>query len=191
MPLEVEQKFRCDDLLALRRRALELGAERCGSDEHRDRYFNHPSRDFAATDEAFRLRQVGPRNYLTYKGPKLDAATKTRLEYEVALADGAEAATAATAILGQLGFRYVAEVVKRRETLRLPLPEGVVELALDQVDGLGTFAELELCVNDDNADPSGSSALQTARALLAETAHCLSLSDIERRSYLELLLAGP
>ena len=44
-----------------------------------------PCRDFAQTDEALRIRTVGDTSFVTYKGPKLDATTKTRRELELPL----------------------------------------------------------------------------------------------------------
>ena len=77
---EVEIKFRAADLEALGRRLLSLGAEPIGTSEQEDLYLAHPSRDFASTDEALRLRRVGDMNRITYKGPKLGGPTKTREE---------------------------------------------------------------------------------------------------------------
>jgi adenylate cyclase class 2 len=48
-------------------------------------------------------------------------------------------AAAARALLELLGFREAVRVRKRRELYRL----GGVEVALDTVEGLGTFVELE------------------------------------------------
>ena len=50
--------------------------------EQVDRYFAHPCRDFARTDEALRLRRDGDDVAITWKGPRIDAATKTRRESE-------------------------------------------------------------------------------------------------------------
>ena len=50
--------------------------------EQVDTYFSHPARDFAATDEALRIRSIDQENFVTYKGPKLDATTKTRREID-------------------------------------------------------------------------------------------------------------
>jgi hypothetical protein len=88
MHFEVELKFRCGDLAAVRNGLIALGAAAGDVVEQVDQYYRHPVRDFARTDEAFRLRRVGPRNFMTYKGPKVDATTKTRYEQEFALADG-------------------------------------------------------------------------------------------------------
>jgi hypothetical protein len=76
-----------------------------------DQYFNHPARDFAQTDEALRLRRVGEVNFITYKGPKLDAITKSRHEIELPLPSGDAAATGFAELLTTLGFQPVAEHV--------------------------------------------------------------------------------
>ena len=79
MAFEVEQKFRTSKLSSLRNRLASAGATASGEIEQADTYYSHPQRDFAATDEALRLRRVGDANYFTYKGPKLDATTKTSI----------------------------------------------------------------------------------------------------------------
>ncbi len=86
MNVEVELKFRVEDLDQLRQQLLELNAVFSPPVLQLDRYFAHPVRDFATTDEALRIRSVGNRSWITYKGPKLDSATKTRREIELALA---------------------------------------------------------------------------------------------------------
>src|SRR5688572_27504135 len=115
MHWEVEQKFRMPDDRTLSELAA-LGVQFSPAFSQCDRYFNHPARDFAATDEALRIRQVGSRNYLTYKGPKIDLETKTRQELELPLADGPEAAEQMTQVLLQLGFQLAGIVRKSRRT---------------------------------------------------------------------------
>ena len=78
MQYEVELKFPVADLGAIEARLVELGTRFDEAVTQVDRYFAHPARDFARTDEALRIRQVGNACYVTYKGPKVDAATKTR-----------------------------------------------------------------------------------------------------------------
>ncbi len=78
MKLEVEQKYRVVHPAELRSRLVALGAKFAPAVRQVDAYFNHPARDFAQTDEAFRIRSIGDENYLTYKGPKLDRTVKTR-----------------------------------------------------------------------------------------------------------------
>jgi adenylate cyclase class 2 len=117
--LEVEMKFPVADFTPLERRLREWGALPAESIEEADHYFSAPDRDFARTDEALRLRRIGPANYVTYKGPKRDAQTKTRAEIEVPLAEGDQVATDFMRVLTHLGYRAVAVVRKRRRIFHL------------------------------------------------------------------------
>ena len=140
---------------------------------HRDAYYAHPARDFAATDEALRLSRRAERVELTYKGPRLDARTKARREVTVPLGDEG----AAEALLEALGFRLVREVRKTRALFEA----AGFEVALDDVPGLGTFVELERLLED---GASREAAEREAFALLA----AWGLGATERRSYLEMIL---
>ena len=182
MHIEVEQKFRAAHGLSLMARLSQAGAVFGEPIVQVDQYFAHPARDFAQTDEALRIRRVSEKNFVTYKGPKLDATTKTRRELELPLADGAQAAESFAELLAVLGFSPVREVRKTRRVAKVPWRGGEVEVALDDVDRLGQFVELEIV-----ADADGSAA---AKELVASLAAELGLDTIERRSYLELLLAA-
>src|SRR5689334_8755809 len=103
MHYEVEQKFPLPNTANTEAKLAELGAQFEPPIEQIDHYFRHPSRDFATTDEALRLRQVGPENFITYKGPKIDPATKTRRELELPLTDGPKTFAQFTELLGALG----------------------------------------------------------------------------------------
>src|SRR5690606_36038325 len=83
MNYEVELKFRIDEPTGVDAMLTGLEATQEDLEEHRDTYFSHPARDFAQTDEAFRIRSIGEANRLTYKGPLVDKQTKTRQEVEV------------------------------------------------------------------------------------------------------------
>ena len=182
MQFEVEQKFPVADLPTVAARLCGLGASARATIVQVDRYFSHPARDFAQTDEALRIRQIGEQNFITYKGPKLDRVTKTRQELELPLAEGATSAAQWTMLLQALGFKPVGEVRKVRQVLDLTWLDSPIEIALDQVDGVGNFVELEVI-----ADESG---LDEAKSRIHTLATALGLSDAERRSYLELLLVG-
>jgi adenylate cyclase class 2 len=182
MPIEVEQKFPVADAEALARRLMALGASAGETQEQVDGYFAHPERDFATSDEALRLRRVGAHNYLTYKGPKLDATTKTRHEIELELGTGDQAAEDAGRLLEALGFRPVAEVRKKRIHYTLAWSGQQIGVSIDRVAGLGDFVELEIMAGQENLD--------AARGAIATLADRLDLSNSERRSYLELVLAA-
>lgn len=180
MNFEVEQKFRIDDRAGLECHLARLGAAFQGEQLQVDQYFSHPVRDFAATDEALRMRRIGEQTLVAYKGPKVDSTTKTRHEIEVPLAAGAQAAADFARLLEALDFRPAGQVRKCRRVSRVPWMGREVEVALDQVEALGAFVELEVL-----ADAAG---LDEARHCLATLADELGLRTSERRSYLELLL---
>ena len=182
MSIEVEQKYRISDPNKVLESIAALGATSQQVVRQVDAYYAHPVRDFASTDEALRIRHVGQSNFITYKGPKLDAATKTRREIELPLAAGEDAASSYNELLEALDFRRVAEVAKIRQIFRLERDGETIELAVDQVQNVGDFVELEIVVH---GDPEIEAAQQRIATLASE----LQLEGAERRSYLELLLA--
>ena len=135
-----------------------------------DTYFNHPSRDFAETDEALRIRVAGGKSYLTYKGRKVDVQSKTREEIEVEIKD----ADTAVLLLTKVGFTPVAVVKKVRIRYEL----GEFDICLDDVEDVGTFVEVE--TSGEHMEERRDAAL----ALLER----LNLKKYERKSYLELKL---
>jgi adenylate cyclase class 2 len=180
MKYEVEQKFRIRDPAALQQRLASMVVSPGQAESQVDCYYAHPLRNFAQTDEALRIRRDGSGSSITYKGPKIDATTKTRREIEVPLPPGDSTAEDCGALLEALGFRPVAEVHKARRTLEIPWRGRLVEAALDEVEQVGSFLELELLVDE--------AELPQAKDCLASLAAHLGLEDGERRSYLELLL---
>lgn len=180
MTYEVEIKFPLNSPDAVIRQLMEMGAVRHDAVEQSDRYFAHPSRDFAQTDEALRIRTVGSQSCVTYKGPKVDALTKTRREIEVPIGRTADDAPQFAELLTSLAFREVKTVVKERTPYALVWENRSVELSLDRVEGLGTFLELEVIADESERDDARDSLLRLAQRL--------GMKDSERRSYLALLL---
>jgi adenylate cyclase, class 2 len=181
MHLEVEQKFPLSDPQAVRAALERLAATFQPPIEQADTYFRHPARDFAQTDEALRLRQIGETNLITYKGPKLDAQTKTRREMELPLASGRAAFEQFSELLTAVGFEPVYTVRKRRQPGEIAWQGESIHLALDEVAGLGSFLELEVTAEE--------RTLAAAREAVLSLGRALGLTEIERRSYLELLLS--
>ena len=178
---EIELKFPVEEHAPIAARLTELGATRGGPVEQTDAYFNHPARDFAATDEALRIRTVGGASVVTYKGPREPGLAKTRRELETPLAEGT--AEAWGALLRTLGFRPVATVRKRRTPYALTRGGSAMEVALDEVEGLGAYVEIETL-----AEPADRDAAEREVANLAEE---LGVSGAEPRSYLEMVLTRP
>ena len=104
--------------------------------EHQvDIYYQHPSRDFAKTDEALRLRSVNGVAELTYKGPKISRQSKSREELTVKVND----LTTADLILKRLGFVEVARIEKTRYNFR----HNNFTISVDSVKDVGDFVEVE------------------------------------------------
>lgn len=179
MKFEVEQKHRIENVADLMSRLAVRGVRFDEPVEQVDQYFAHPARDFAKTDEALRIRTTDGRNFITYKGPKLDTATKTRRELELPLPDGSDGNRFAE-LLQALGFTPVTVVRKNRRAFRIQHDGHEVEGAIDDVENVGTFVELELLADDANLNDA-------QRAITALSAD-LELGALERRSYLEMLL---
>jgi len=172
--IEYEVKIRVMGLGPIRDRLMALGIRLTGSIVEKDLYFNSPTRNFGMTDEALRIRSTGEETTLTYKGPKLGLlGVKAREELIVRVGDGKTLGE----ILIQLGFTRTAEIAKRRETYRV---EGTY-VALDDVEGLGSFVEIEA--------PAGLGE-EEAVTLIGQVRGMLGIQGGETTlSYLEMVLA--
>jgi len=174
---EVELKVRADHG-PVRERLERRDARHLGPVTQVDTYYDAPHRDFAETDEALRIRRERADGdevaKLTYKGPLLEAESKSREEHETAVAD----AEAARGLLDGLGFAPAAEVRKERDRYRL---DGYT-VTLDSVDGLGEFVEVETETETDD--------IERAREGAAALLESLGLDPDQgiRTSYLGLLL---
>lgn len=115
-----------------------------------------------------------PHVVLTYKGPLLEAESKSREEYETAVADPGDAA----AILRHLGFDPAATVEKERDRYEL----AGYTVTLDRVADLGTFVEVESESEDGNLADARDGALTLLESLGLDPAAQI------RTSYLGLLL---
>ena len=133
MSLEIELKFPVEDLATVERKLEKMGAKPADPIVQVDRYFSHPCRDFAATDEALRTRHVGEQNFITYKGKKLDSTSKSRREIEIPLPSGEKTSGQTNELLESLGFQLVAEVRKMRRSAHLDWQAHKVEVVLDNV----------------------------------------------------------
>jgi adenylate cyclase class 2 len=167
--MEVEIKFKADKSVEDQiKKIAKLVCEKFEA----DLYFNSPMRDFRKTDEALRVRRDSEGVKITYKGPKIDAETKTREEIEIRVDDYDKAVE----LLKKLGFVPVGEVAKRRRIYVLD----DVTICFDEVEGLGAFVEIE----------TKSDQLESAKQKIFEVAKTLGFDPKNsiRKSYLELLL---
>ena len=179
--LEIEMKFPVRDFDAVTEHLARWQAAAQPTIDEADHYFNAPDRDFARTDEAFRLRCIGSANRVTYKGPKQGGPTKTRIEIEIGLDPGPEAAEQFRRMVQCLGYRPTAMVKKRRTIHEFARDGFAMQACLDEVESLGRFIEIEIM-----AEPEQK---QRAQAVLLQVVSELGLPASEPRSYLEMVLA--
>jgi adenylate cyclase, class 2 len=179
--LEIEMKFPVSDFDAVRQQLQRWQAAARPPIEEADHYFNAPDRDFAQTDEAFRLRCIGSANCVTYKGPKQGGPTKTRTEIEFGLEPGPETAEQFRRMVQLLGYRPTAVVKKRRTIHEFSRTGFAMQACLDEVESLGRFVEIEIVTEPERK--------QQAQEVLLQVVSELGLPPSEPRSYLEMVLA--
>lgn len=172
--LEIEIKARIDNTEnaknIIRDRLKNMGAKALETENQKDSYFNHPSRDFGVTDEALRLRETNGKFIITYKGPKLDSITKTREEFNVGILDYGSMRDS----LLRLGFKEVMGVEKVREHYEF----GDFSIMLDNIKGLGDFVEVE----------KKGEAYEPEELVDFLKSIGIERDRIERKSYMELLM---
>lgn len=174
---EIEVKVRADHD-HVRGRLVTRNASRLGRVVQEDTYYSHPDRNFADTDEALRIRREHADEKttarVTYKGPLVDAESKTREEFETDIENGETMGQ----ILERLGYDPVSTVHKERERYEY---EGY-DIMLDIVKGLGEFVEVETTAPKASLEEKRKSAMEILERL------GLDPDDQQRTSYLELLL---
>lgn len=174
---EVEVKVAAD-LAAVAERLDELGATQTGDVVQVDTYYDAPHRDFAETDEALRVRRETREGdteaRITYKGPLVEAESKTREEHETGVDDG----ETADEIFENLGFTPAATVEKDRQFYRY---DGYT-VTLDDVEGVGEFVEVETEADESGVEAAREGAFEVLRELR------LDPQDQTRTSYLGMLL---
>jgi adenylate cyclase class 2 len=190
-PYEVEIKLPIADKETMKQKIIQAGGVPLSTDLQIDIYYDHPCRSFSETDESIRIRR---RNLtkdsltqdsehapveLTYKGPKVDKKTKTRIEYTVDLEE--KNYENVTKILISTGFRFVATITKIREFFEI----SGITASLDDVTDVGLFIELELIADGDDR-------MREARERILKLVKTLGLAekDTIRESYLELYLTN-
>jgi adenylate cyclase class 2 len=178
--LEIEMKFPTVDFASVVDHLTRWQAKPLPPQDEADHYYNAPDRDFGQTDEALRLRRIGPVNRITYKGPRQPGPTKTRTEIEVLLQEGGAAATDFLRILQHLGYRSAAVVRKHRRPYEFQRGDFAMQACLDEVEQLGRFVEIEIVAPPEKRD--------AAQAALLHAVGELGLTKAESRSYLQMIL---
>ena len=149
---EVEVKVPITDIGFIENGLERLGAIKTNTETQIDLYLNHPCKSFGTTDEVLRLRRrvnismedqdeidiTHPLLEMTYKGPKIDTTTKTRVELSLGIDD----IDIAKELLIRLGFKEVAVISKKRIFYHI----NEIIVSIDDVENVGIFLELERLV---------------------------------------------
>ena len=191
--LEVEIKANLTEFAKenIRDKAEKLGFVYSSTLKETDLYFNGNDRDFRHTDEAPRLRNYqrtssDDKEYsrsetlITYKGPKIDNTSSSRIEHETGITDF----NTAKRLLSALGYIPLFTVEKTRDefTAVCTKRDQCITLCLDTVTGLGNYMELEILVNSESERESASDCLFNILDKLG-----IPQENVTRKSYLELL----
>lgn len=179
--IEVEVKLPVPDPDGMKTRILEAGFKEKHFIEEHDVYFDNAAGNIRANGEALRVRETTDRltgkkqAQINYKGKKLDTQTMTRRELETGVEDGA----VCREILQAIGYAPVEpEVVK----VRAMLQKDFITACLDDVQGLGSFLELEILVESEEKKDA---ALDQIEGILNHFGY--QISDTVQTSYLSML----
>lgn len=179
--IEVEVKIPVGDVKVLVEGLLARGFVKEGSVLEEDRYYDNEAGQIAASHQALRIRrnldqETGFVSYqLNFKDKKMDDISMTRPEHEIEIQDAA----ALERILNGLGFYGVEPGVRK---VRQFFTLGQVTACVDQVEGLGSFLELEEVIPDSEDEKYALAGLEKILRDLG-----LSLKDSTRKSYLSQL----
>jgi adenylate cyclase class 2 len=136
---EIEAKLKVDSIEQVEDTLRVLGAEFVAEQVQSDYHFDDERGTLAKADKCLRLRRQAAggqeKYFLTYKGPKEKSNLKKRQEVEVEVSDG----ESVRKLLELLGYTGAMVVQKKRRLWRV----GSCEVALDKLDLLGEFVEIE------------------------------------------------
>lgn len=175
--IEVEVKAKINSFEEIEEKLLQIGATKSKKEFQEDIYFNSPVVDFAKTDEALRIRTTKENEkiniFITYKGPKIDATSKTRKEIEMSIEDSQKCCE----IFESIGFKKVRAVRKNRQYYTYKN----FEISLDDVEGLNPYMEIETTLED------GQDYSEAQNEIFKLFEQIGITNGFERTSYLELL----
>ena len=132
---EIEVKILEIDAPKIERKLLKLGAEKTFSGKIEATLLDHPELKLRENDKVLRVRTVGDKVELCFKGKKEGKQFKIREEIEVETSDVFDTLQ----ILKSLGF--VATFTNKKERVSYKL--GNAKIEFDTIEGIPTFLEIE------------------------------------------------
>ncbi len=139
MPVEIEAKYKVEELGVYQKLLENCKAEYISEVEQVDLYFDSDNRQLLHQDSGLRIRREFAagveRAEICYKGRRLDGRYKQRTEIEVQVDDFQQAVL----LLENLRYQNFLKVIKIRRMWRLDN----CHVCLDKVEQLGCFVEIE------------------------------------------------
>jgi adenylate cyclase, class 2 len=161
--LEMELKFRVDDLSRVADRLRELGVEPGEEADETNLLLDLCGGPLRKADTLFRLRNVGNGVLLTVKKPIPSTSLKVRLEKETLLSCTLDEALE---LFSLLGYGVVCTYEKKRRQCRL----GEAAVCLDEL-WFGSFVEVEATSEDAVMDAVGKLGLDPGEGIRFSYAH--------------------
>ncbi|MDP3990039.1 MAG: class IV adenylate cyclase [archaeon] len=141
---EIEVKILEVDTAEIERKLLQLGAEKTFSGKIEATLFDHPELKLRDNDKVLRVRTVGDKVELCFKGKKEGKQFKIREEIEVETSNVSDTLQ----ILRSLGFVETFTNNKERISYKL----GNTKIEFDTIAGIPTFLEIEGVTEQDVMD---------------------------------------
>lgn len=179
--VEVEVKIPVCGLEDIIKRLEQCGFCLAGTCREEDVYYNSVHYDLRGQDKALRIRRITDLDTgktqaeFNCKGPKLDQVSVSRTELEMRL----ETPEILERILEELGFLPVPCAVRK---IRFTYTRGRITAAVDQVEGLGDYLELEII---GQGEDQRSACLKEIELAMKELGY--EQKDTIRTSYLSML----
>jgi len=141
---EIEVKILDINVEEVKNKLQELGAEKVFDGNLEIVTFDHPEKNLKEEGKLLRVRKMGNKTELCFKGKKEPGKFKVREEVEV-LTDNFENTVN---ILEKVGFSKVFEGNKKRESYQL----GNIKFEIDTYPGIPTFLEIEAPTEEEVAE---------------------------------------
>ncbi len=143
---ELEIKARVDDADALRERLDKLGIQLSDVIVQQDVVYGWPGAEKNPAEHNWlRIRTENETKHL-FTIKRSVSGQLDNIEYETEICDP----HAMSEAIALMGYKKWSEINKKRQKVRFPTDE-IIELCLDEIEGLGTYIELEKMV-DESAD---------------------------------------
>ncbi|MEM5804620.1 MAG: class IV adenylate cyclase [Candidatus Aenigmatarchaeota archaeon] len=173
--MEVETKFKTDDLEGLKKKLVKMGAKFSSPVSQVDDYYRFKGGELDPQGPGsvlIRIRRQGSKAFLTTK--ELTSRAGVWVEHESEIADPAETEE----MLKQLGLAKVFSITKARACGKL----GEYGLCLDRIKELGDYLEVEVISGD------AEGAKKKIMSLMGKLG--IAEKDVEHRGYAAIIFQG-